>query len=1302
MGDRLGEDNHSRCTEATTLSKSGDLDHLVDNNQSFSEHLQKGRGDFNRDREVGGRQEGYKRLKLCKRGYREATASKICGVSFEGCPVWLWAMRLTDWSEIVITGTDEERLRQSHVSTWDVVKERLKIVEPKVIPTLVGIDMWFVSGSLEFLRYTGTPPSTPKICWLATAGRRRPAAGANWQWTSVAHARVGGSTTANGMFGFEGLPPVSVPADPIRRSIGHVIKYAERPTPCSVPFQGAHYTVDDRLSIHQLATPVVFSSGFSRTGWGYRALVPSELGQAYDLPSFVSWEPKLSADILPLLLFRVVMEACWEVLTPPGGQGSGVRQKLEAVGSEVKGVIASTDAVWLETIEKWLPGTWADVQIADRAVKSDDAMVDFSPWYNRIRLVLPCPLASLVTFEELGMRTWRRSLTKSFTTYLVRRYGPRWNSGRAEEPSSKRRKVELPKGSTPIRGVLKEDEGDDKDGSKGVEGGDQDGLSSAERVELGRDLMKGRAILTQVLQSSWWEWSFGSSLYFWRWNGIHQQRAARDGMRSFVHQTLPSGRKAKRVKMNPEVLAMVANKLEGMTKRSYLEEGHVTSVVDYFPVAKGDADIRVVFDGSSCGLNSALWAPNFYLPSASAAVMLMSFSTWMSDMDFGEMFHNFPMEDRLRKCSGVEFKTETNKTKILRWSRLFMGMKPSPYGAVRYYYWGEEVARGDPSNIQNPMGYDSIRLNLPGMEDYEPEWPKVMKWASKPGAVAGDAITFVDDVRMTGYSKENCHAVHRQFASTFQWLGMQDAPRKFRPPSQQDAGAWTGTIFRIGPSEISKSVSQEKWDKGRAIVFGLIDRIKASSDGRPVVNRKGLERETGFLNHLAMTFEVVSPYLKGFYLTLNSWRSHRDEGDWKMTDKQWQKMVLGRRREEEGRSREEGCEEEILDSDIAEAPSEVTASPSLGADVAALGEMFAQVSVPVVRVRCRKVLTVIYGFGDASGTGLGATFTCGSGFNFRIGVWGADEDIESSNWKEFTNVVEALEEEGAEGNLNDSEVFMFTDNATVESCVHRGSSSSCKLLSLVVRLQSLSLRIGIKIHVFHVAGTRMIAQGTDGVSRGYLGHGVMAGETMSAFIPLHLGAGQRGKPSVLMSWIREWAGAEAIVLNEMGWYQQGHDIEGWERGEDGRSRPKIADGPRTYIWAPAPMAAEVALGELRKARIKRQSSAHIFVCPRLCCNQWLRHLFKAADFVFEVPVGSSFWGSDMHEPLLIGVLFPFIRVEPWQLRGSPKMFAVGGKLRKVFQESEVDACNLLREFWTCCHDLQGLPKSVVRRLLYIK
>jgi hypothetical protein len=67
---------------------------------------------------------------------------------------------------------------------------------------------------------------------------------------------------------------------------------------------------------------------------------------------------------------------------------------------------------------------------------------------------------------------------------------------------------------------------------------------------------------------------------------------------------------------------------------------------------------------------------------------------------------------------------------------------------------------------------------------------------------------------------------------------------------------------------------------------------------------------------------------------------------------------------------------------------------------------------------------------------------------------------------------------------------------------------------------------------------------------------------------------------------------------------------------------------------------------------------------------------NCVDIVFEVPVGTPEWPKEMHEPLLIGVLFPFIRAKPWQLRSTPKMFAMARKLRGVLGDSEMDGRDL--------------------------
>ena len=95
---------------------------------------------------------------------------------------------------------------------------------------------------------------------------------------------------------------------------------------------------------------------------------------------------------------------------------------------------------------------------------------------------------------------------------------------------------------------------------------------------------------------------------------------------------------------------------------------------------------------------------------------------------------------------------------------------------------------------------------------------------------------------------------------------------------------------------------------------------------------------------------------------------------------------------------------------------------------------------------------------------------------------------------------------------------MFNYNSTVEACAAKGSSSLPKLLELVVWLFALMSKVRAKVNVFHVTGTRMVAQGADGVSCGYLGQGVMAGDTMTIHIPIHLLAVERA-PTDLVPWI---------------------------------------------------------------------------------------------------------------------------------------------------------------------------------------
>ncbi len=89
-----------------------------------------------------------------------------------------------------------------------------------------------------------------------------------------------------------------------------------------------------------------------------------------------------------------------------------------------------------------------------------------------------------------------------------------------------------------------------------------------------------------------------------------------------------------------------------------------------------------------------------------------------------------------------------------------------------------------------------------------------------------------------------------------------------------------------------KTVLKEKWLKGKAIIQGVETLVRNHPISHPSLKQKDLEQHTGFLNHLAMTFEDMSPLLKGFYLTFSSWRGKRDVGDWKMSNKVWMKCLV--------------------------------------------------------------------------------------------------------------------------------------------------------------------------------------------------------------------------------------------------------------------------------------------------------------------------------------------------------------------------------------------------------------------------
>jgi hypothetical protein len=189
-----------------------------------------------------------------------------------------------------------------------------------------------------------------------------------------------------------------------------------------------------------------------------------------------------------------------------------------------------------------------------------------------------------------------------------------------------------------------------------------------------------------------------------------------------------------------------------------------------------------------CGL----WSPNFWLPSPSTAARLWGYGYYMVDINLGGMFFKSPLNENLQKYSGVDFSHCASRLRELgfhftheewvHWTRYWMCLKPSPYMATRFYYLAEEFARGNRLEKINLLRWDFVKLNLPGHPKYEPTMSRAMKWDTMIKNIPGDIVALVDDLRSSGHSVERSWAIARQVLSRLQYFGLQDAPRKRRPP----------------------------------------------------------------------------------------------------------------------------------------------------------------------------------------------------------------------------------------------------------------------------------------------------------------------------------------------------------------------------------------------------------------------------------------------------------------------------------------------------------------------------------------
>ena len=156
-------------------------------------------------------------------------------------------------------------------------------------------------------------------------------------------------------------------------------------------------------------------------------------------------------------------------------------------------------------------------------------------------------------------------------------------------------------------------------------------------------------------------------------------------------------------------------------------------------------------------------------------------------------------------------------------------------------------------------------------------------------------------------------------------------------------------------------VTQKQWEKMRHLIHELAEEIWNTG----TMSHKWLESDGGFLIYVVRTYTWMHLYLKGFFLTLNSWHLGRDEEGWQLPRKEeWElaKWVM-----------EQGVEREWppTPSQMPSAPTVLMPVLQLIEDLKALEVLTAPEVPPVCYMQTKCIYNAFYGSGDASGSGFG-------------------------------------------------------------------------------------------------------------------------------------------------------------------------------------------------------------------------------------------------------------------------------------------------------------------------------------------
>jgi hypothetical protein len=336
----------------------------------------------------------------------------------------------------------------------------------------------------------------------------------------------------------------------------------------------------------------------------------------------------------------------------------------------------------------------------------------------------------------------------------------------------------------------------------------------------------------------------------------------------------------------------------------FIKWGFTDLITQRFFIVKAIMDIRAVWNLKLNGHNATLLAPGFMLDDIGDVIEMVmkwlavpvaaylyagspsqdytqSASTFVKskqgDIDVGATFNNFRAHPSERHGLGVRVINtrpigEYKHHKFWCLCALHFGGQPSPSLACQLQRIILELCKGDRHNPGNYWQWETVCLNLLGLEFYDPSIPWVML-LRKDRELATREANYVDDIRPCIQEREGSFKARRacaQLKSGMNFCGNQVDNWKYRLPTVTP-GAWNGVILHTNTSFPMMSTTEKKWKRFKEGISWILSEERATGS----LQTTELRKIAGLGVNMMQVYGDAKCYLKGIFNALEAFRADR-------------------------------------------------------------------------------------------------------------------------------------------------------------------------------------------------------------------------------------------------------------------------------------------------------------------------------------------------------------------------------------------------------------------------------------------